>query len=217
MVQTVMVTCGFMSTSVNPDTNVCDFELAAISAAKSVLVSQVNIQGSFYHLTQSTWRKLQELCLNNQFCDDENVKHFCVILDAFAFPPFSDIPQDMSCIQRNIPHGNDLVETTFDSMHITGSVRVIQQQANSHWIQPPCIRRVVALFPPALWNALDSTVTGTDRTNNLFESWNNDFAQLVGHSHSGLWALITSQQQDETMASNAIQQDSRGHLPVTCA
>jgi hypothetical protein len=39
------------------------FEQAAMNAVTAVLGSHVNVHGCFYHLTQSTWRKVQELGL----------------------------------------------------------------------------------------------------------------------------------------------------------
>jgi len=58
-----------------------------------VLGSHVNVQGCFHHLTQSTWRKVQELGLTTAYKDDDNVKHFCGMLDALAFLPLNDITE----------------------------------------------------------------------------------------------------------------------------
>lgn len=38
-----------------------DFELAVMNAAKLILGSHITIRGCFYHLCQSTYRKLHEL------------------------------------------------------------------------------------------------------------------------------------------------------------
>lgn len=44
----------------NPDPNVImtDFEISVIRATKDVIGSHVEHRGCFYHLTQSTWRKV---------------------------------------------------------------------------------------------------------------------------------------------------------------
>ena len=41
-----------------------DFELPVVNAVKLVFGSHINFIGCFYHLTQSTWRKVQEFLWN---------------------------------------------------------------------------------------------------------------------------------------------------------
>src|SRR6218665_699646 len=52
---------------------------------------QVNVTGCFYHLTQSTWRKIQELGLSVAYRDNKTLKHFCGMLDGLAFLPLTDV------------------------------------------------------------------------------------------------------------------------------
>jgi len=47
----------------DPSTVVCDFEAAAMNAVGTVFGEHVSVQGCFYNLYQSTWRKVQELGL----------------------------------------------------------------------------------------------------------------------------------------------------------
>ena len=93
-------------------------------------------------------------------------------------------------------------------------MRRVQRPANDNTIQPLRVRRIPPLYPPALWNTFDITLAGTDRTNNLCESWNNAFASLVGHHHPSLWTLVEALQQDEALAVTAILQEARGQPPV---
>ncbi|WAR04567.1 hypothetical protein MAR_019936 [Mya arenaria] len=44
-----------------------DFELAAIRAIETTFGQHVNHRGCFYHLTQSTWRKIQALALVERY------------------------------------------------------------------------------------------------------------------------------------------------------
>ena len=44
-----------------------DFEQSVIQAVKSTFGDHVNVRGCFYHLTQSTWRKVQQLGLADQY------------------------------------------------------------------------------------------------------------------------------------------------------
>ena len=71
---------------------------------------------------------MQELGLTTAYKDDDNVKHFCGMLDALAFLPLNDITEGMKHIRQNIPTGNglealvDLVDY-FDATYVTGSIR----------------------------------------------------------------------------------------------
>ncbi|KAG7170821.1 hypothetical protein Hamer_G023392 [Homarus americanus] len=42
-------------------TTITDFEQAALNATSTKLGPHVNAKACFYHLTQSTWRKIQSL------------------------------------------------------------------------------------------------------------------------------------------------------------
>ena len=66
---------------------ITDFELAAIQSVSSLLGPHITTQGCFYHLSQSTWRKLQELGMTELYRNDDEVKHFRGMLDRLAFLP----------------------------------------------------------------------------------------------------------------------------------
>lgn len=147
------------------------------------------------------------------------MKQWCGMLDGLAFLPLSDVGEGMRYLRTHMPQGDecdnliDLIDY-FDSTYVSGTMKRIKRPANSHRIQPIRIRRIAPLFPPSLWNVHDITLAGTDRTNNLCESWNNGFTHLVGHYHPSLWTLIQALQQDEALATTAIFQESRGQPPT---
>ena len=58
-----------------------DFETAAINAVWSTFGPHVNTEGCFYHLTQSIWRKVEELGLS--YKEDTELKYFCIRLDVY--------------------------------------------------------------------------------------------------------------------------------------
>lgn len=91
LLKAVVDKCDSISYSVDPTTVICDFEQAVIKAIAAVLGSHVKVQGCFYHLTQSTWRKIQDLGLATVYKSDENVKHFCGMLDSLAFLPLVEV------------------------------------------------------------------------------------------------------------------------------
>ena len=75
------------------------FEIAAHNAALTVFLNRSN--GCFYNLTQSIWRKIQELGLAGRYNMDPPFKNFCGQLDSLAFLPLNDVQLGMNTI-RNI-------------------------------------------------------------------------------------------------------------------
>ena len=61
-----------------------DFELAAHQAVQSVFGPLVNGKGCFYHLTQVTFRKIQELGLVSIHRKKQDMKQFCSMLVTFV-------------------------------------------------------------------------------------------------------------------------------------
>ena len=58
---TVNQACQAAGHNMTVGTFVVDFEDAGMRAVSAVFGRQVSIRGCFYHLTQSTWRKVQQL------------------------------------------------------------------------------------------------------------------------------------------------------------
>jgi len=84
-----------------------DFELAVINAAKLVFGNHINIKGCFYHLCQSTYRKVQELGLSQRYQKDESFRMFCAMIDSLAFLPLNKVQEGMECLKQNIPNKAD--------------------------------------------------------------------------------------------------------------
>ena len=77
-----------------PSKVICDFERAEINAAKAAFAAvgvNVTVQGCFFHLCQSTWRKIQEIGLVTTYRDNEEIRLFCGMLDALAFLPVDEV------------------------------------------------------------------------------------------------------------------------------
>ena len=89
----------------DPDhtTVVIDFEMAMVRAVSSVLGDQVTVQGCFYHLTQSTRRKVQDLGLTQRYKDSEDDTLFCGMMDSLALLPIDDLPAGLEFLRNNTP------------------------------------------------------------------------------------------------------------------
>ena len=110
-----------------PRTILVDFEQAVISAIGATLDNDVQVRGCFYHLTQATWRTIQELGLVPQYRDKEEFELFCGQLDAPAFLPTEDIPEGTMYIRGNTAPGAEGLVDYFDQTYVTGTFRTFRR------------------------------------------------------------------------------------------
>lgn len=76
--------------SLNPSVIICDYEQAAHSAARNIF-NDVRIQGCFFHLGQSLFRKIQAEGLANRYVKEENFALNLRKLWTLAFLPSEEI------------------------------------------------------------------------------------------------------------------------------
>ena len=165
------------------------------------------IRGCFYHLTQSTWRKIQELGLTNLYRTNDEFRLFCGQLDALALLPLAQIPTGMNHLRQNAPaDATDLVEY-FDATYVSGALR---RRPLADGVAGVHLRRKPPVFPPEVWNVHDATVANDHRTNNICEGWNNGFAHLVDRKHPSVWKLIEHLQAEEKRVHVLMLQQERG-------
>ena len=170
----------------------------------------VSSRGCFYHLTQSTWRKIQQLGLTEQYKSHEDFKLFCGMLDGLAFLPINDVAEDMTFLKGQIPEGAEPLVEYFDHTYVTGSLQRVQRPGQGEMIR---IRRRPPTFPPELWNVHDLTMRDQDRTNNFCEAWNHGFQSIVGHNHPTVWRLIDCIKEDEAQTRMMLIQEAHGQPP----
>jgi len=77
--------CTQLDCMPDPVTVVSDFEVAAMQAIREVFRDGVETHRCFFHLTQATWHKIQELGLVTTYKDDAGFRLFCSMLDGLAF------------------------------------------------------------------------------------------------------------------------------------
>jgi len=107
----------------DPKTIITDFQLAAIQSVAAVLGPDVATQGCFYHLCQSTWRKMQELGRTEHYRTEDEVKPFCGMLDGLAFLPQDKVQAGMQYRKQRIPEGMEALVDYFDANYVTGTFR----------------------------------------------------------------------------------------------
>ena len=185
--QAVMDYCAEKELFPSPATVMCDFEKAVIRAVEIVLGADVRIQGCFYHLTQATWRKIQELGLTAKYKTDEDFRIFCGEVDGLAFLPVDEVKEGMEHLKRRIPDGAQELVNYFDKTYVNGTYRRAQPAHGQEGIR---IQHVPPRYPPQIWNVHQATIIAEPRTNNQCEGWNNRFFYLVGFKHPSIWTLI---------------------------
>jgi hypothetical protein len=191
----------------DPSVVIVDFEKAVHSAIHAVLGAHVTIQGCFYHLTQSTWRKIQGLGLTDLYRTNEEFRLFCGQLDGLALLPLAQVPAGMKNLKQNAPpEAIELVEY-FDSTYVSGALR---RRPLADGVAGVHFRRTPPQFPPEVWNVNNATLSNDHRTNNVCEGWNNGFAHLVAIKHPSIWKLIEHLQSENKRVHVVILQQERG-------
>ena len=87
--------------NLNPRFCILDFELAAKSAIISAF-PHIEVRGCFFHLSQSIWRKIQDLGLKVTYTDDEDTRLYCRMLASLAFLPPEKITEHFEELQENM-------------------------------------------------------------------------------------------------------------------
>lgn len=157
--------------------------------------------------------QVRELGLINRYRTDDAFRKACGMLDGLAFVPPDLVPSGLQHIRDMAPDGMAEILAYFDSTYVSGTFRTVSR-AGADGRLTTIVRRRRPEFPPELWNVMEATLQGEDRTNNACEGWNNAFKHLVGHSHPSVWRLIECLQQDQAVAGTTLLQVSRGEPPA---
>ncbi|XP_076069715.1 uncharacterized protein LOC143041592 [Oratosquilla oratoria] len=95
--------CATLGFNFDPTTFTTDFELTTVNAIRTVFGERVQCHGCFFHLTQSTWRKIQELGLVTLYKTDAEIRLFCSMLDTLAFLPCDKVSDGMAFLRIIVP------------------------------------------------------------------------------------------------------------------
>ena len=95
---------------------------------------------------------------------NDEVRHFCGMVDGLAFLPVADLPEGMAYLKENLPDVPEMAELLayFDNTYVSGQPRSI----NSDRQLVLRLRRSPPTFPPNIWNVHDATLANQERTNN---------------------------------------------------
>ena len=107
----------------DPSVVIVDFEHSVEIALHAMFGDHVNIQYSFYHLTQSIWRKIQSLGLSNLYETNDNFHLFCGQIDALAFLPTDEVTEGMTHLRDSTPDEAVSLIDYLDATYVTGQLR----------------------------------------------------------------------------------------------
>ncbi|CAF0740712.1 unnamed protein product [Brachionus calyciflorus] len=137
-----------------PDSINCDFEMAAINAAKKVF--GCNIHGCYFHLSQSLYRRVQKKDLIKKWNTDPALRKSFRRLQALAFIPPSDVEKALSLIKQDSPSYFLKILNYFENNYI-GRIK------DGNRCKPRYLIEV--------WNLYERIKLDLPRTNNSVESW----------------------------------------------
>ena len=113
----------------SPDTMtiITDFKQAVLCAISNTFGQHVIPRGCYYHFTQSTWRKVQELGHARAYKQpDSQIKHWCGIIDSLAFLPVEDVAAGMNWIKQHVLEELTDLVAYFDPTYVSSSFRRTQ-------------------------------------------------------------------------------------------
>lgn len=143
-----------------------DFELAIINAAFDTF-PDVDLQLCFFHLKQSSYRKIQDLGLHAAYNDPDNseVRDFCHMMAELAYVPVRYVKAAFAALKAEAPDVQGIVEYIlhFGTTYVVGIAGAGRR------------RTVPPRYPPNLCNIYDVTLEGKAATNNASEGWHNRF------------------------------------------
>ncbi|CAN8019998.1 unnamed protein product [Ixodes persulcatus] len=142
--------------------------MAAIREAREVFGPDFASRWCFFHLCQSTHRKVGELGLINRYRTDDAFRKACGMLDGLAFVAPDLVPSGLPHIRDMAPDDMAEILAYFDSTYVSGTFRTLSRAGADGRLTTP-VRRRCPEFPPELWNVMEATLRGEDRTNNACE------------------------------------------------
>lgn len=86
-----------------------------MQTVSSILSPHVTTKGCFFHLTQRTWRNIQELGLVNHYRENDDCRLFCGMMDGLAFLPLEKVQEGMTFLKNNTLEEFEDLLSYFDS------------------------------------------------------------------------------------------------------
>lgn len=180
--------------NLNPDTLLCDFEMAAYTAFQDVYPETL-VSGCFFHLSQNLWRQIQKVAgLVNLYKNNEGIRLKCKMLLALAFVPVRDVQFVHELLEEAEEDGG-------------GGFQEELQPINEYWKRNYVgirLQNVAPIFPIEMWNMHHRLNTDIPRSNNSLEAWHNSFLRNIDCHHPSMSKLLEKFQLEQSQTENFI-------------
>ena len=159
------------------------------------MLPDCTINGCFFHLLQSIWRKLQSLGLQSKYIEDEAFALYTKMIPALAFVPENDVVQAFNKLSQIAPAELLPLLEYFQPTYVIRNVGLV--------IRGP-------IFPVEKWNVLARIDLDLPKTNNFVEGWRNGFQYHVGAAHPSIFKFLEILRQEENTTRVKLIQTSMG-------
>jgi hypothetical protein len=161
--------------ALRPATVTLDFEKAAINAFHESFPDAA-IDGCFYHLSQSVYRKVQTSALQEQYAWNEAFSLAIRLLPALAFVPPEHVIDAFERVQENLPAEAEPIGDYFEDTYIVRLRRANQRG------KPP--------FDIELWSVFSRVDADLARMNNAVERFNRRLKASIFCVYPNIWRFL---------------------------
>lgn len=195
---------------IKPTNIMIDFERASINAIVTFFDSS-QLNGCFFHFTQSVWRQIQSAGLQSKYSSDSSFAHNFRMVLALAFVPPEDVVEAFEQI-TSTEFWLDNEESEFND----------EKQAFLNYFEATYIgksgrncrsQRKRPLFAIDLWNMYGLTLVGIPRTNNNVEGWHNRINSLGSWLHPKIFKFISDMMKEQKIVDLKVIQINAGEKP----
>ncbi|XP_025191560.1 uncharacterized protein LOC112591837 [Melanaphis sacchari] len=183
-----------LNESLNPKSIMVDFEKAAINAIQSVFTN-TSVRGCFFHLSQSVWRRLQNLVFQRRYIEDSEFALQVRMMAALSFVPEEDVENAWNELLDSELLNEEILTPLPNYFEDTWIGRLDRRK-----------RRKPALFPVSLWNCFKYIFENIPRTNNSVEGWHNGIASSLNACHPTIWKCIGLFKKEESLVRLQVEQ-----------
>ena len=172
-----------------------DFELAVIKSIE-VNFPDSEINGCFFHLSQSVYRKIQECGFQRRYQEDSDFALKLRMLPALAFVPVEEVVDAFEILMDFLPLEISPVAEYFENTYVGRRQRRGRREP---------------IFNIHIWNMYQRTADELPRTNNSVEGWHRSLQANFGSSHPTIWKFIGCLQREQALQQLHVTQILAGH------
>lgn len=187
-----------------PERAICDYETGVHAALRNVF-QNISVEGCFFHLSQSIWRRVQSAGLAQAYVQNPAVRKYVKSLGSLAFLPVEQVVRAFEALQEEIDEMEDLPAALVEVYESFEDTYIGRQRGRGRRLQPR--------FIPQTWNVRQRTTEGLPRTTNKLEGWHLGIQSMFDGPHPSVWKFLGGLQREQVLATADIQMWRIGQEP----